>query len=904
MKKRIVAGIDLSAVKPGPLPEVAACSRRAAADGCVLLENRNATLPIRDGERVSVFGRMQADYLKSGTGSGGLVCVPYTTNILDALRADSGITVNEDLARLYAEFSKENPVDWGHGWATEPWCQKEMPLTDATVADAAKKSDLALVIVTRLAGESRDNAPVRESYLLSEGEEDMLAKVTAHFDRVAVVLNVGNIIDMKWVRQYNLSGVLYVWQGGMEGGNAAVDVLRGRVNPNGKLTDTIAYDISDYPSTAHFGDKESNLYCEDIYVGYRYFETAAPQKVLYPFGFGLSYTTFETRTVSAEDAGGQIRITAEVTNTGSVPGREVVQVYYGAPQGKLGRPARELATFAKTGLLSPGESETLTLSYDIDRMASYDDSGVTGHRFCYVLEAGAYTVYVGNDVRRAEAVYTLTVDETFAVEQLEQAMAPVQSFERMRPVADGDGFRMEYEPVPTREYDIKQRIADRLPAEIPYTGDKGWILDDVRRGACTMEQFIAQLEDDDLIAMMRGEGMCSPKVSGSGSAFGGVTQRLQNFGIPVVSTSDGPSGLRMQKATEYASLMPNGTLLACTWDVPLNEELFTYEGIEMYGYAVDTLLGPGINVHRNPMNGRNFEYFSEDPYLTGVMGAAQCAGMRKSDVTGTIKHFCANSQETNRHGADSVVSERALREIYLRPFEIAVKEGGATAVMTSYNPVNGLHSASHYDLTTTILRGEWGFDGMVMTDWWANCNDEDHPATSSYRSAMVHAQNDVYMVVGNGAADDNSQDDIRSSLDNGTLTRGELQRCAMNVCRYAMRVYAMDRYEQKGFKPVPRKENGTVYCKVEGKISGTVEFFTDKETLCEISVMVFADADPLEQLRIGFRCGSGVTNLLVSGNRERALGYKLEAVFPAGHNAVAIYGNPRATVTKFMVREI
>ncbi len=905
MKNKIVAGIDLSTVKAGPLPQVAECSRRAAADGCVLLENKNATLPIRDGDRVSVFGRMQTEYIKSGTGSGGLVVVPYKTNILDALRADDAITVNEELAAVYAEFSKESPFDNGHGWATEPWCQKEMALTDELVASAAEKSDVAIVIVGRLSGEDRDNAPVRESYIISEAEEAMIEKVTKHFDRVAVVLNVGNIIDMKWVKAYNVPAVLYVWQGGMEGGNAAADVLRGRVSPSGKLADTIANDISDYPSTANFGKVGEVLYCEDIYVGYRYFETVAQDKVVYPFGYGLSYTDFDIETLSAEDAGGQIRLNVKVTNVGKAAGREVVQVYYGAPQGKLGRPVKELAAFKKTKLLAPNESEVLSICYDIDKMAAYDDSGVTGHKYCYVLESGDYIIYVGNSVRDAKAVFTLPIDELIEVEQLEQALAPSKKFERMHPVAQGDGFVMELEPVPTREYDLKKRIADRLPADIAYTGDKGLILDDVRKGNCTMEEFIAQLDDNDLIAMARGEGMSSPKVTGTGSAFAGITERLQKFGIPVVCTTDGPSGLRMKTSNDVASLMPNGTLLACTWDAQLNEELFTYEGIEMYSYQVDALLGPGINIHRSPMNGRNFEYFSEDPCLAGVMAAAQSKGISHSGVTATIKHFCANSQETDRRGANSVLSERALREIYLKPYEMAVKQGGATSIMTAYNPVNDFQSASNYDLTTTILRGEWGYDGIVMTDWWADCNDEDHPSSRSYRSAMVRAQNDIYKVVGNGTAGDNIQDNIRDALDNGGLTRGELQRNAINICRYAMRVYAMDRYEEKGFKPAPRKENGRVYCDITGDLSGTLTVKVEEDSYCEITVTVLVTAGPLEQVRLGMGFSGCPSDMLVSDTDGKEIGYKMEQFFPKGENKVSLYKDAKKIkITGFKVQEI
>ena len=432
--------------RPGPHPQVAALSRRAAAEGCVLLENRNDVLPLKEGDRVSFFGRMQGRYLGSGTGSGGLVAVPYRTNLLDSLRAEPTLTVNEELAAVYAEWERDNPFDdGGGGWAQEPFSQVEMPLTDELVAGAAAKSDVALVVITRLAGESKDFEPGEGSYLLRPDEEAMLAKVSAHFTRFAVLINAGSVPDLSWMDRYRAPCVLMLWQGGMEGGNAAADVLLGRVSPCGCLPDTVPLTLADCPSTANFGAQEFNCYCEDIYVGYRWFETFAPEKVRYPFGYGLSYTAFATETLSATDAGGQIRLTVAVTNTGAVAGRHVVQVYFSAPQGKLGRPVRELAAFGKSRVLAPGERETLTLAFDIDRMASYDDSGVTGHPYAYVLEAGDYTVYVGDNVRDAKAVFTYPVAETVVTEQYEQALAPIRPFERMRPVAN-EGGRVRARP--------------------------------------------------------------------------------------------------------------------------------------------------------------------------------------------------------------------------------------------------------------------------------------------------------------------------------------------------------------------------------------------------------------------------------------------------------------------------
>ncbi|MDD6980901.1 MAG: glycoside hydrolase family 3 C-terminal domain-containing protein [Clostridia bacterium] len=789
-----VAGYRLGALPEAPVPALAEVAREAAAEGMVLLENSRGTLPLTSGDRVSLFGRGQMEYCKSGTGSGGLVNVTYVTNILDSLRETPGISVNETLTGIYAAYIAEHPFDKGKGWAQEPWAQEEMPLSEETVKEARAVSDKALVVICRTAGEDKDNSATRGSWYLTETEEDMIAKVTAVFDRVCVVLNVGNIMDMSWVKKYGVDAVLYAWQGGMEGGRATVDVLTGRVNPSGRLADTIARDIADYPAAEHFGDPAVNLYTEDIYVGYRYFETFAPEKVLYPFGYGLSYTTFDLTVKGVEMERGEdtlVTVTARVKNTGKVTGREVVEVYLGAPQGKLGKPEKVLAAFAKTAPLAPGKSETLTLSFLLEDFASFDDSGVTGHKNAYLLEAGQYLIYVGTDVHTAEACVAYSVEEK-VVREVTEALTPVRPFERLRPDADG---KPAYESVPTRTYDLQARIRENRPKDIPYTGDRGIKLVDVRDGRAEMDAFLAQFTNEELIQICRGEGMNSPKVTpGTGSCFGGVTDGLLSHGVPIACTTDGPSGLRMDSGMMATSL-PNGTLLACTWNLPLVYRLFVLEGVEMTAYSIDCLLGPGINIHRHPLNGRNFEYFSEDPFLTGRMAAAMCTATNECGVYCTIKHFMGNNQEWHRHDVDAVMSARAAREIYLRPFEIAVKEGGAQAIMTSYNPVNGIHAASNYDLNTTILRGEWGYAGYVMTDWWARMNDESEDYSIEYLSLMIRAQNDVYMVTPDAAT---RKDDGVAALEDGRLTRGEAARCAANLCRFLMHTHAFERYLANG----------------------------------------------------------------------------------------------------------
>ncbi|NUU60765.1 glycoside hydrolase family 3 C-terminal domain-containing protein [Paenibacillus agri] len=802
------------------LPGLADVSREVAAEGIVLLQNpgykpagaqvneNEQVLPIKKSENVSVFGRIQAHYYKSGTGSGGAVRVEYVNGILEGLRNNPSLKLNEDLAKIYAEWIKTHPFNnGGGGWAAEPWSQAEMPLTDPIVDAAKAKSDAAVVIIGRTAGEDKDNTDVKGAYRLTDLEVDMLNKVYAKFDRVAIVLNVANVIDMSWAKNYPKAAIVYAWQGGMEGGSAVADVLTGDVTPSGKLSDTIAATLADYRSTANFGSRTENAYAEDIYVGYRYFETFAPEKVLYPFGFGLSYTNFKITTNNVNVSDDEVAVNVTVQNTGKTEGKEVVQVYYGAPQGKLGKPTKELAAFAKTRLLQPGESQSITITYDTKDMASYDDSGITGHDSSYVLEAGDYNIFVGNSVRDSVKQKTYTLPQLKVVEVLQEALAPTKNFDRIKPGAPkGDGtFSEVTEKVPTRSNNLDERIKQNLPAAIPQTGDKGYTLLDVYNQKVTIDQFIAQFSNNDLGAIILGEGMSSPKVTaGTAAAFGGVTQNLLKFGLPIDSAADGPSGIRMETNAERATSIPNGTMLACTWNTELNERLFDLLGKEMLINNIDTLLGPGINIHRSPLNGRNFEYFSEDPLLTGIMAAAQTKGLQKNGTAPTLKHFVANNQETDRHLVNALVSERALREIYLKGYEMAIKSGKARSVMTSYGPVNGTWAASNYDLNTTILRGEWGFDGIVMTDWWAKLSEDQGFYATSNRydetngKSMVRAQNDLYMVIPNNNAEthrnrNNSTFNTMASLTNGSLTVGELQRSAKNIVNFLIQSPAFAR---------------------------------------------------------------------------------------------------------------
>lgn len=780
-------------------------SRKAAREGMVLLKNNNETLPIKKGETISLFGRCQIDYYKSGTGSGGAVNVLYEVNALEGVRNNEGINVNESLVSLYEIFISENPFDnGGGGWAQEPWFQQEMPLTNEICSQASKQSDKAVVFIGRTAGEDKDNIATKGSYYLTDDEIDMLDKVTDSFNKVAVVLNVGNIIDMNWLEKYNdkIDSVLYSWAGGMEGGNALADILSGTETPSGKLAGTIAYKLKDHPTHKNFGNDKTNLYEEDIYVGYRYFETFHKEAVQFPFGFGLSYTTFEIAFVTNEVTSTYIDLTFEVTNTGSYKGKEIVQIYVEKPQGKLGKPVRELIGFAKTELLHPQQQETLSIRIPKNRLSSYDDNGITGYKSAYVLEEGTYIIHAGNSIRDTKVCLRYDVEQTIVIEQLTEALAPIQELRRMKPgrMLPSGNYEITYEDVLKRTINLQERIIENLPKNIAYTGNKEIMLNDVKEGKHSIESFIAQLTPNQLMLLVRGEGMSHPLVTpGTAAAFGGLYEELHNYGIPATCAADGPSGLRMDSGHK-ATQLPIGSLLACSWNLLLMEELYVLEGKELKLNKVDTLLGPGLNIHRHPLNGRNFEYFSEDPFLTGCFSKAAAIGMEKGGSTTTLKHFIANDQEKERNHIDAVASERCLREIHLKGFEIAVKEGNARSIMTAYNPINGIQAASNYDMNTTVLRKEWGFKGIVMTDWWAimNHNVEGGISKKENTSYMVRSQNDIYMVVSNYGGKKNAMnDDLEEALNNGTLLLSELQRSAINICEFIMQAPAMDRKIEK-----------------------------------------------------------------------------------------------------------
>ena len=769
-----------------------------STEGIVLLEN-NGALPLSQGTKIALFGRMQSHYCKSGTGSGGMVNVNHVVTIREAIETHPDLTLCEDLIKDYDKFDEESPVDNGIGWGNEPWSQKEMPLTDAQIAAASKETDTAVMIIARLAGEDRDNSYEKGAYLLSDGEEEMISKVCANFKKTIVLINAGGLIDMEFVSKYNPSAVLCVWQAGMIGAKAIPQILLGEVAPSGHLTDTIAKKVTDYPSDKNFGkgDGERDNFEEDIYLGYRYFETFAPEKVLYPFGYGLTYTTFDFSDIALSYEG-SVKISFKVTNTGAFKGKCVPMIFASCPQGKLGKPSKVLCGFSKTSVLAPGASEAVTIEVDEKYFASYDDCGKTAAPYAWLLEAGKYEFFIGENVRDVKSCGSFELSSDKVIEQLETALKPIDAFKRIVPTSD---MKIAYEDVPLREVEAIDSRFSRLMDEIPYKGDQGIKFEDVRSGKNTMEEFVSQLDDKQLALIVRGEGMGSPKVTtGTAGAFAGLTAELRGMGVPACCCSDGPSGMRIDSG-KCAFALPNGTCIASSFNTDLIEELFEMFGVEMLSNEIDVILGPGINIHRHPLNGRNFEYFSEDPFLTGKIAISQLKGMHKNKVTGCIKHFCTNNREKNRQTMSSNVSERALREIYLKGFEMAIKEAGASCVMTVYNRINGVYGASNYELTTRILREDFGFKGIVMSDWWANINSTPYAeGHKSVHSEMVRAQNDLYMCCPLVETREIDFTDTYKAMTSGELKRAEVQRNALNILNFAINTPAMDRVNGEGYE--------------------------------------------------------------------------------------------------------
>lgn len=760
-------------------PKMSALLRQAAAESIVLLENEGV-LPLKANNKLAVFGRSQIDYFYVGYGSGGEVNPPYLVNVIQGLE-EKDLVLNQALIEKYQTFSANNIVEDGI-WGQWPRFLEEMTLSNEEVKSASEDSEVALIVIGRAAGEDRENVLEEGSYYLTQKEKQMIDQVTHYFEKVILVINSGNVIDLAWTENYAFSAILFAWQGGMESGNAIADVLMGDVNPSAKLPDTIARHYEDYPSAKQFGHEEYVEYVEDIYVGYRYFETFHPEKVIYPFGYGLSYTQFAMDSeLLVNDK--SVTINVSVTNIGEMPGKEVVQVYHEPPQGKLGKPKRNLIEFQKTELLQPGETENLNFEIKLQDLASYDDSGVTGHPFSYVLEAGEYQFYVGDSLINLELVGNYHLEKLLVIQKLKQIAAPVENFNRLVATLEEGQLVETYQPVTLQKESVKERVLQHLESLSEVSSEETFL--DTGK---TVSELIHSFSKEELDALTRGEGPMNSSFGPKGNAgmFGGTIESLRQKGIPPVITTDGPAGIRLNY---YASLLPCGTAFASTWNLELLEVIGIEFGKELLDLGSDMILAPGMNIHRNPLGGRNFEYFSEDPYLTGKMAASYVIGVQSNQVAACPKHFACNNQETNRNYNDSRVSERALREIYLKGFEICVKESNPYSIMSSYNKINGVWAHYHFDLATEILRNEWKYQGCILTDWWMRMAKDpnfEHVENNAYR---VRAQVDILMPGGKDFVTKESDDSLIQSLEHlDGITLKEVQHSALNVLNLIQKI--------------------------------------------------------------------------------------------------------------------
>ena len=786
--------------------------RKHLADCTVLLKSDGA-FPLEQPCKLAAYGSGVRRTVKGGTGSGEVNSRFFVT--VEQGLTDAGFTLttkdwldgcDETFAQAKAAFLKDlraeakahhtNVFLYGMG-KSMPEPEYDLPL------DA--EGDAAIYVLSRNSGEGNDRAPVAGDILLTPSEIRDILALDQRFDRFMLVLNVGGPVDLSPVLE--VGNILLLSQLGVETGAALADILLGRANPAGKLTTTWAR-WTDYPTVGTFGDHDDTEYREGVYVGYRYFE-AVGQKPLFPFGFGLSYTSFELGSVETTLTGSLVTVRARVKNTGVRPGREVAQVYLSAPEDRIDRPRQELAAFGKTGLLASGEEEVVEAAFDLRDAAAYDTA-----RSAWVLEAGDYVVRVGNNSDGTKPAAILRLNEEVITLQAHPCCGE-PGFEDWKPQPRG----MEDLPgdLPVLKVDAAAFETKTVPEERAYE------IEDSLRG----------LPDEQLVYANVGAfagGMGALSIIGEASrqvagAAGETTSKLKDAGIPVLTMADGPAGLRLSRAfyrdekgahpvdqggmlesmqelmsplfrfftkpflggkkppkgakveEQYCTAIPIGTAIAQSWDVDFARKCGDIVGTEMERFGVHLWLAPALNIHRSIRCGRNFEYFSEDPLISGRFAAALTQGVQTHPGRGTtVKHFAANNQEYNRYGNNSHVSERALREIYLRGFGIAVRESQPKALMTSYNLINGDHTAQRRDLIDDILRREFGFEGIVMTDWvtaFTGSKDDKYPAVKPNKVAA--AGGDLFMP---GTKAD--YDDILSALHAGTLSREQL---LINVSR-------------------------------------------------------------------------------------------------------------------------
>lgn len=800
-------------------------SRKAAADGIVLLKNDRQVLPLETGSRVALYGAGAAHMVKGGTGSGD-VNEREVVNICQGLMNAGYQITNREWIDEYDKIYTQERLDWRasifkkmqesddtgilkffNAYNSTPFRMPDGP------ADADTDADTAIYVLSRVAGEGADRSNKPGDYYLTEKEAKDMDDICRFYDKVILVLNTGGLVDLSFTDKYeNIYGILYLVQPGMEGGNALADIISGKVAPSGKLTDAWAEKYEHYPNAKTFsymnGDVCKEKYEEGIYVGYRYFDSFEIP-VRYSFGYGISYTEFRIQTTEVMVNEGNVIVKAEITNTGSIySGKEVVQVYVSPPVGKLKKEYRRLCGFAKTASLAPGEKETVTICFPVYQMASYDSAAAE-----WILESGIYGVWVGNSLEDSKLESLLNLDEKKVLVKVKNICPLKENMEEIFVTDERQKTRYEEYIAMGHERKVCRVALDMSGIETekinycaPYEPDHDEAAEIVKK--LDVEQLIKLATGEPGKGMSSALGNAGASVSGSA---GETSSAALEQGVANIVLADGPAGLRLNqiysvedgeivaspveasvehgffydnpvyKGTvyyQYCTAIPVGTLLAQTWNEKLMEDVGAVIAEEMERFGVTLWLAPGMNIHRNPLCGWNFEYYSEDPLVSGKIAAAMTRGVQSIKGCGTtIKHYVCNNQEDNRMDSDSIISERVLREIYLKGFEIAVKESGPMAIMTSYNLVNGVHTANSYDICTQVARQEWGFDGVIMSDWTTTENGPDCTA-----SGCIRAGNDLVM-----PGNHTDRDNIREALENGILTKEDLQKCIARLVRVVLR---------------------------------------------------------------------------------------------------------------------
>ena len=783
---------------------------RAACEGIVLLKN-DGVLPLAN-KKVALYGPGVSMTIKGGTGSGE-VNERHSVTILEGME-DRGfnVTTKDWIARFEEYYQEEHARYKEEKKKRVNLLKMESIMSmlfdnfrfpdgpDVTEVDVrSSDTDTCIYVLARQAGEGGDRKVEAGDFLLTQTEKETIQFLAEKYENFVLAINCGSAMDMNFLSEIpGINAILYICQLGTEGGHAFADVVSGVVSPSGKLSSTWAKKYEDLPYAMEFGalngDLQEEYYKEGIYVGYRYYDSFGVEPA-YPFGYGLSYTDFAVDATNVEADGTKITLKCMVTNTGAThSGKEVAQLYVSAPNGQLHKEYQSLAAFGKTQILAPGEVEELTLSFDLKELASYRESDGA-----YVLEAGDYILRLGNSSRHTVVAAVVELNGEAVVSKHDHICPLRQSMEELK----SESYSFD-------AGDVQRIVVDAASVETKvYSYEVPEICDDPR-----VQGFMNGLSVKDMAEIVVGAGMFGGdhRFNLPGSV-GNTTSKFWDKGLANVALCDGPAGLRIQKRStvskngkvkavdsalsifdafpdfvkkftngdptkdpviyQYTTAFPVSHALAQTWNTALMQEVGDAIYREMKEYGCTYWLAPAINIHRNPLCGRNFEYYSEDPFLTGTMASAIIRGVQQEDgFYVTVKHYACNNQEDNRNFVSSNVGERALREIYLRGFERCVRQGGAKSIMTSYNKVNGIYTPNSYDLCTKALRNEWGFDGVVMTDWFST------KAGQANNALAMKAGNDLIMP-GTAA----NKKEILDGIKNNTITQKDLRRCCANVVK-------------------------------------------------------------------------------------------------------------------------